>query len=378
VKAAALAGLLGAWGLPVVSVRADIVQTRTERLEGRIALRAGGLTVGEKAAATEEVLFAVFDRPGRTLRCPSTVRMADGEIWHCDILNLAAGKLTVRWPLFGQRDVDRGGIRALEFQARLGQEEESQANVLYRKNGEPLPGGLLWLNHDQIAVDSPLGAMALDRQDAARFILAGSAGKTGSAAPPPAAADEADVVLADGSVLRGRLAITRDSLTLQHATLGELTIPAAAVRSFLRRPAGVTYLTDVAFAARSSPLVQAGSPVSLVEVRLPDGSPEQAGKAIRTMVIRPETEIRVRLGGGNNVFRATVAPMARARGDARLRVLVGGKAVLDKKVSPAAEAGELISADVGGGGELVIEVTFEPAVRLPCGVVLGDPHVTAK
>jgi hypothetical protein len=238
---------------------------------------------------------------------------------------------------------------------------------------------LLWHTHDPIAVDSPLGAMALDRQDAARFILAGSTAKGAPAATPPAAAtDEADIILADGSVLRGRLTIERDSLKLQHATLGELTIPAAAVRAFLRRPPGVTYLTDVAFAARSSPLVQAGPPPGLVEICLPDGSPEQAGKAIRTMTIRPETELRGRLGGGNNVFRATIAPLAGARGDARLRLLAGGKAVLDKKVSPAAEAGELVSADLGGGGELVIEVTFEPAVRFPCGVIMGDPLVTAK
>jgi hypothetical protein len=349
-------------------------------MEGPLALRPGGLTVADKAAATEEVLFAIFDRPGRTLRSPSTVRMADGQIWHCEIVNLAAGKLTVRWPLFGQRDVDRGGIKALEFQARLPQDTDEQANVLYRKSGEPLPGALLWLNHDQIAVDSPLGAMALDRQDATRFILGGSTAKSApAAAPPPAApADEADVILTEGSVLRGRLTIQRDSLKLQHATLGELTIPAAAVRAFLRRPSGVTYLTDVPLAARSTPLVQAGAPEGLVDIRLPDGSPEQAGKAIRTMIVRPDTELRFRLGGGNNVFRATVAPLAGARGDARLRLLAGGKAVLDKKISPADEAAQAVSADLGGGGELVIEVTFEPAVRFPCGVVMGDPHVTTR
>jgi hypothetical protein len=59
-------------------------------------------------------------------------------------------------------------------------------------------------------------------------------------------------------------------------------------------------------------------------------------------------------------------------------VLVGGKTVLDKPVSPAAAEPLDVSADLGGAEEVTIEVSFDRQVRLPCAVVLGDAHVVVR
>ena len=356
--------------LVTAAASAGVVQTLNERRTGRVALRDGGVTVEGKAIATEEVLFAVLDRQGGTFRQRNTIHLTNGEVWHGDILGLSDGKLRVRLPLIGTKEVDSSAVRALEFQAKLGPEDGLETNRLYRKEGEPLPGKILWINREQVAVDSPLGAIAMDREGSTRFLLA-------KAHRSKASDGEAEVVLVDGSVLRGRLTLGRNSITLDHAALGKLGIPAAAVRSFLRHvPRGV-HLSELDFLAKTTPLLGSGPAGDQVKV-LPPGRTGGDGTCVQSLVIRPETELRVRLpdnSGGAWTFRATAAPLATARGDVMLRVLAGGKALLVKRLAASTKNPAPISVSLGGSRSMTIEVTFDQRARFPCGVVLGDPHV---
>jgi len=352
---------------------AGVVQTRGERLVGVVAVREGALAVGERTLPAGEVLLAVFDAAGRTLRPPNTVRRTNGEVWHCEVLALARDKLTLRSPCFGTREIARGGVRALEFRPKLPAEEHLETDTLYRAFGEPLPGSLLWITREKIAVDSPLGAMALDREEATRFILA----RPPAGAPPAGGLDE--VVLHDGSVLHGRVELDAGALRLSHRELGELFLDARAVRSLLRNPSGCTYLTDLALQPQAAPLLGEATAARTVEAR-PSGSADAGAGHIRCLRIQPTTTLSVSVPGkpaAARTFRATVEAPRGARGSVRLRVSAGGKALWEKTIDPAPTAPEAISVDLAGEA-VTIDVGFEGPPRFPCGVVLGDPHIVER
>jgi hypothetical protein len=65
---------------------------------------------------------------------------------------------------------------------------------------------------------------------------------------------------------------------------------------------------------------------------------------------------------------------AAERGDARLRVLAGGKTLLEKTIGPGA-AVEPLALDLAQAQELVLEVDFGNRIGFPCGIVLEDPIV---
>ena len=80
---------------------AGIVHTLDARLEGAVAFRDGRVEVDGKAVAWESLLIAVRDARGHALSARDVVRLKTGEAWVVDALGLTAGKLTVRFPLFG-------------------------------------------------------------------------------------------------------------------------------------------------------------------------------------------------------------------------------------------------------------------------------------
>lgn len=351
---------------------ADVVQTLDGRLTGRAALRPEGVVLGERTVAAAELLFVNFDRKGRTFRRPNTVRLTNGEVWRCDILSLTADKLKVRSPFFGTREVRKADVRALEFQARLPSEAHLATNTLYRTSGEPLPGSLLWISPTQIAVDSPLGALAMDRKGATRFLLAGRRLRRGRNG-------EGEVVLVDGTVLRGRLGLAADVVRLTHDALGELALPVEAVLSFLRHGPNVIYLAELPFEAKARSLLGEGGQVRTVDRHLPGQGAGAAG-FLRSLAIQPATALTVRLpdGPGRRVLRACAAPVPGARGAAILRVRQGERLLFEKSV-PASQARAVpLSVELPAGDQVTIDVSFDRRVRLPCGVVLADPHVVTR
>jgi len=362
-RAAAVAAFLLS-GFPIL---AGVVQTRTGRLSGAVSVRDGALAVDGKVVPVKDVLFAVFDAPGRTFRSPNTVRLTSGEVWHCEVLALQAGKLKLRSPYFGTKEVAREGVRSLEFREKVPPEEGLGADTLYREEGEPLPGKLLWISSTQVAVDSPLGAMAMDRSEVTRFILS-------KAAPAAATTGHCEVALCDGSVVRGTLKLAAGEVVVTHEELGELAVPVRAVRSLLCHAPGCVYLAEMALDTAASPLLAATPSIRTVHRRA-GGQADAAAGYVRALVIQPSTKLTVRLPGkAPGVFRATVSAVDAARGPARLRITAGGKALIARTVEPSVGPPEAISVELTGE-TMAIEVLFEDTPKFPCGVVLGDPHV---
>ncbi len=349
---------------------AGVVYTPTERLEGRVGIADGGVTVAGRRVATADVVLADVDATRRTFSPAHAVRLAGGEVWRCRIRSLSAGKLTIASALFGERAIGTAGITALDFRANLPAPSHLRPHTLYREEGEPLPGALLWISPDDIAVDSPLGALAIARPDVTRYTM------DLEAVPGPSAGVH-ELHLIDGSILRGTAELGARQVTLTHARLGKLTLPTELVRSIVRHEARLTWLAEQPFTAEAVPLIAAppAEPVTAGPAGPPDERPAGAVRALR---IAAGGRVRYRLAGAAAAgaeFRASLWPPPLARGAVVVEVAAGGKTVLQKRIDPSQPAPVPVAVRLPKAGELTIRVSFAEQLRFPAGVVLGDPHL---
>jgi hypothetical protein len=122
-----------------------------------------------------------------------------------------------------------------------------------------------------------------------------------------------------------------------------------------------------------------GDGAATIEQRM-TGRAESAGEAVRSIRIAPRSELAYRAGGRAGetvVFRATLSPIATARGDAVVRIVSGGKVLLERQVAASQEEAEAISVELPPGETFTIRVSFGRQLLFPSGVVLGDPHLVA-
>jgi hypothetical protein len=347
-----------------------VAVTRGGRLSGRIAFRDDGISVGGKTVRWDDVLF-VARGGARRLTAPQAVRFENGEVWTGDILRLSAGKLGVRGPLFGEREVVVGDVAQLAFAAWHSLDGELSPNTLYRKSGEPVPGSLIWIDETHIAMDTPLGVLKLDRDAASRYVVQ----PVNPARPPKPATDT--VFLFDGTVLHGRLAPSNGGLRLEHAKLGTVDVPGAVVRAVLRRPEDVACLAEEAFASvEAAPLVtEAREPERIIcQPAVPGEDGDAEWLTALRMWPRTTLSIPVKAPG---TLRGRLCLENGSRGSARVRIQAKGKTLLDQALRPGAQAAPL-SVAVPGSAQLVVEVDFDGPVRFPCSVLLADPHVIAR
>jgi hypothetical protein len=274
-----------------------------------------------------------------------------------EVLTLADKKLTVKSELFGEKIVPLDSVAVIDFVPRPG--AGRQANTLYRAKGEPIAGPLLGLDAGKLRIDSVLGELALDRADLLSYVFA-------APLPTPSSGDE--VALVEGSLLHGKLT-PGETLTLDHAVLGKLSLPPKSVRSVVRRPGGMLDLTEVnPQAVRTLPLLGvAEAQAARFEVVRGDGA------FVKGLRIEPKTTVRYRVPDRAMTLRTWLVPVDGARGDVRLVARAG-----DKKwehaltaTSPPIE----LTLDLPARAELELEIDFGDVLRFPCGVVLADPHL---
>jgi len=336
-----------------------LVQTRAERLHGRLAFRKDGLAVGGKAVGWDAVLFVIQDGHRRHT-APHAVRLVSGEVWAADIVGLAVGRLDLRLPLSGECRVDQKLVAELVFAPLRADGRDGKPRTLYRQQGEPVPGTLIWIDATRIAMDSPLGVLKLSREGVVRYVVAeAKAVPTGD-----------EVHLHDGSILRGPVAVADGRLTVAHAVLGTVNVPAAMVRAVVRRPKGVAYLAEQPFASvEAKPLVASGRRPERVT------APDASAGWLRGVRVWPNAKLAWRLptGGRPAALRMVLGLDEGCRGGARVRFAAAGRTLHEAKLAPGSGP-KPVAFDVPAADALAVEVEFDEPVRFPCSVLLGDPH----
>jgi len=349
------------------------VQTRATRLEGTTRFHAGRLDIGGKPVAWDDVLFVIRNTTGHAPSAPNVVHLRTGERWRANAIALSANTLTVRLPLSGERKLPLSKLAAIDFVPRPALPPDTRHHTLYRDKGEPIPGKLLWLDAKQLAIDSPLGVLELPRATALRYVVARPV------APAPAIGVD-EVLLTDGTLLRGRAMPGNNTLELKHATLGTLSLPSRLVAGVLRHPPGVHHLAEIQ-PEEIAEAVMISRPSSVARVGLLHNAGQHVTPAcLKGWRLEPKASLDYRLPkatAGTRVLRCGLRPIDRAKGGVRLRMLAGDRALFDKELSPG-DPWPALDLTLPGDSRLKIEVDFATRIRFPCGVVLCDPHVVTK
>jgi hypothetical protein len=356
-----------------LSAHAGIVQTLDGRLEGNVTFADGRLDVGGKAAPWEALVYAMPHGRAGGAGSSGAVRLASGEVWQAEIVSVTAKRLAVRLALFGKKELDLAQVTALDFVPGLGRADGLQAGSLYREKGEPVPGALLWVDETRLALDSPLGVLTVPRDSVLRYVLAAPSAKA------PEAGDD-EIGLVDGSILRGHAKLTPGGLKLEHPVLGNVSIDGAMVWFVARRGKRIVDIAGLRPESVTAPgLLAAASPMATVGFCRTDDQGRNCGHCLTAITIQPKTVLRYKLDavapkGGQLV--AMLAPMEGAKSPVHVKVVAGGKAILERDVAPGAEA-LAVKVDVPAGGTLDFDVDYGPQPLFPCGVRFEDPVLIA-
>jgi len=368
-----LIGVACAWGACRAS-RADTVQTAGDIRAGEMSPREGAILIGGATVPLGEVLTAVRDTGANTISAAQAIRMINGEIWCGSILGLETNALVFRGNLFGERTIGTEGIATLDFSRRIAPTTAGKRGILDREKGEPIPGSLLWIRENTLAIDCPLGVLPVPRQGVIRYQFKAPVGSVPRK-------DEDEVGLIDGSVFRGRLSLGSNGLEVAHASLGTVSIPWAAMRYLLRSPPELMRLglpTDGDVEARG-PAAPPAAP-RLLDYRT-GLEPRQPTPACLTAVrMLPITVARYRLQGreGRKAwFRAVVVPVPECRGDVRISLQVAGAPAYERTL-PYTNDALTVSLELPPGEELTIKTDFGGKLLYPCGADWQDPCVVFR
>lgn len=369
----------------------DWLITRSGQHEFRGEFKGAKLRASGREIAWDEVLVMVRDAP-LTIGAPHLLHLTSGEAWAVHAGGLMPGKLKVNGPLSAQaQTLDVKVLRALDFARGLPPPGAEPARTLFRREGEALPGEMLWLDGQKLGLNSRLGAFTLPLDGLCRYVFDNRPEQES----PGAKHDE--VGLTDGSILHGRTALASDgALELRHSTLGDLTLAWAAVRYVLRRSSGVSFLCEPVASSepRASasgqvlsarridrqPLLNVTPPLGLLDTQGILGARGPAwfqGRCVRGMEMQPVTALCWPLPPkGTTQFRAWCGSADGTQGAVQVRISVEGKTALEKLIAPG-QPPEWLVADLPAGKELRLEADFAPSLRFPAAVVLGDIHLVA-
>lgn len=340
--------------------------TSEARHEGVLKLEDGQLFCENKALGGE-VLLAVNPLPENSARLPGAVHMLDGEIWNAEVRTVeGAGKkkaLNIRSQIFGEKKIPLSELASMEFVA--GEPEAPRvAGTFYRKDGDPLPGSLIWVRDKDIAIRSPLGVIPVKRDQALRFVLA--------APEPPAQREGDEIGLADGSILFGTTSFAGSQLVIQHHSLGELKVPWSSIRYLRRTSPGLVWLDTVK-----------GTVLESIGPALPPPAPRLTATITdthaRSLRIMPHTVLRMALPEPLQpaVFRGQLHLVPGNRARLEVTVLDGTSPVWNRKIAPDSGAIPL-SLNLPTGRELTLRVVFDGPLAFPCGIDLRDAHVIRR
>ncbi len=348
-------------GRPGQIVSPDGVAVTTNiRRQGTLKVENGQLTIGNNAL-TDEVILTINPRQPLADVLPGAVHLVDGEIWQAEVRNIEGKLLSIRSKFFGERKVPLARLASVEFIAGE-PDDPREPGHLYRSDGEPIPGKLVWVRNKDIAIRCPLGVIPIPRPVVQRFVLV-------EPTPPPER-NTCEIGLMDGTLIFGKSRFEGSQLVVAHEILGELKLDWSSVRYLRRNLAGLTWLDTL----KRTVVESIGPALPPPPPQLLDSTSDHHLRSLRIM---PHTVVRMRLPSGPHTgatFRAQLATVPGCRADLKVSILAGSATVW-KQTLPAGSNPIPLSVNLSNAEELTIVVAFSGPLAFPCGIDLRDAHI---
>lgn len=339
-----------------------------KRFAGPFTLADGEITGkgGKKAQFDNTLMLATAN--ARTLTSGSTAHLADalvlmnGEHWFGKIEGLEKNKVTLNSPYLGKHSVDLDKISSLHFNHWKNGIREGEPGTMYRENGEPLQGKLVWIRTNDIAINCSLGVVAIPRAGVLSHVLSKEDSKK------PVNGDE--LSLTDGSKLHGKTRIVGNQLMVEHEILGELKFGLEKILSLRRRLDNVMWISDLQpdSLKSSGPLLPPPSPQQIID----------DNTSMYALRVAPNSEITYRvppLGTGTLHFRATACPGSANRGAASISASSSGievTGIINPGDKPLA-----VEVPLKRGATLKLTVNFTGPLAFPCNIDWRNAHLVA-
>lgn len=350
------------------SISANVL-TVNHHLKGPISLSENRLQVGKQWVLMEDVLQIICQNDRVKPEAQSALRLVDGQIWHGQVLELKDDKLGFQSSSLGRRDVPLSEIAVIQFKGTM--RRGGDTVTLYRDQGEPIPGKVIWIREKDVAMDCVLGIVRIPRQTIQSLVLAKARSEWDSSLD--------EVGLVDGNLLRGKLTSKIDHLILNQGTLGSLNLNWSQVSYVRRAGERVVWLDQI-----QGKIVERVGPV--LAPPEPEVIPSQSGEYLRAIRMMPRMVTQYKLPmlrrrtprnstvQEKRTFRASLAPVPGSRANVIVRIRQGSEKLWEKELEsnsdPIAVAVELQDAK-----DLTIEVDFAGGVAFPCGVDWCDAVV---
>ena len=343
----------------------DLLWTREGLQEGRLEWNDDGALVLDGDAIQFESIKSIFLDKGPHAPPPhQAIRLRTGEMWlvHLHLLT-KEGKFEVTSPYFGGRFIDGDMVASLEFAPNLDSSKANRPGILYRTNGRPLPGKLVWLKHHNITLDSPLGIIPMPRKELHRYVLPGPTEKH------DLSLDEVGMV--DGTIFRGQVGFSDGEVLMEHPILKTLKLKWDQIRYIVRAGNGISWLADL---ERTS--VNSIGPLGPKPFFDQSNARDEDSRFLSTLRVTPQTTLRYKLNGSSGVreFRGVLSPIPGCRGDATVIIAASGKEFYRQSLS-GGEPSRTLKLSVPVGDELELRVEFGKRMAFPCGIDLGDAQI---
>ncbi len=352
-----------------ISGGTDVVWFADRRVRGRLYWSADGLSVDDLPVDPALVRsFSILSQGGEAGPKGGSVLLQDGELWQCEIVSMAKGKLRIRSKLLGEITIDQSSVHSIRFQP----EPESQSfsdlrpGILYRDSGSPVPGKLAWIKSEDLALDSALGILPIPRSGLLAYVFPGTVIKK-----TEQPVDE--VGLKDGSVFFGQVLLEQGKAVLARSGRDSLVIPWEKLRYLVRSGKETFWLRELTPSGPDS--------TGPLGIRREDdvidfrSQKKTSLSAIRLMpVTKRNYRIPSRLVSAGGMLQMLLTPLANSRGTAELTFSMDGKKLLNTRLGPASKA-QKISLLLPKGDELTVEVEFGERIIYPCGIEMHDAHL---
>lgn len=334
-----------------------------KRISGPFNLKEGKITNDKNESTPFENTLSIFtNKPVNFQANVDFIRLKNGESWSCKITGIEDQKINVQTTFAGNQSIPLNQIRMLEFNKKAkGPENGNQPGTLYRLQGEPIPGKLIWIREKDIAIESPLGIIPIPRQGIRRFVVSDQNSQETNSRD--------ELALTDGTRIRGDVIIddAGDHLSVTHDIVGKLRFPLNGIHSLKRRPKNVAWLSDLRAKTykATGPIIPPPSPKIIKSLK----------SSITSLKINPQSRITYsvpELSPGQILFRSTIVPGQGNRGS-----VVTSLGSLNKNtttnIDPDSKE-QLVQIMMEPGSELELKVNFQGRLIFPCAIELRDAH----